>query len=489
MNETSTPLMRQYAAIKIDHPSALLFFRLGDFYELFFDDAVVAARELQITLTSRNKEKGISVPMCGVPHHASEGYISKLIRKGFKVAICEQVEDPRLAKKLVRREVTRVVTPGTAADSSLSSEENNFLGALAQVGDRVGFAALDLSTGEFRATEFQGSDAGRRIQEELSQLRPQELLYRSSAPLFENSGGSAESSSFRRPEGRAPSTGSGQAVRRSMGCAETPLDDWVFAPDHAIPLLENHFGVLSLEGFGLAGKPAAASAAGAILHYVRSTQRGTLEHVDRIGFYERQNCLVLDAVTVRNLELIEPLFAGTDAGVTLFRSTDATVTPMGKRLLRAWMLRPSIDRVEIDARLDAVEVQVKETVAREELRRALEGIFDLERLLSRVTLETANPRDVLALAASLGRIPAARTAMTRLGAERLRRLHQSVDELGDLRLRIEQTIVDEPPISLNDGGVIQSGINTELDELRDLSQNSKQYLAQIEQRERQKTGI
>ncbi len=298
MTETSTPLMRQYATIKKEHPNALLLFRLGDFYELFFEDAVVAARELQITLTSRNKEKGIAVPMCGVPYHAAEGYISKLIRKGFRVAICEQMEDPRLAKKLVRREVTRVMTPGTAADSSLSSEENNFLGALARVAERVGFAALDLSTGEFRATEFQGADAARRIQEELSQLRPKELLYASAAPLFEGLGGPGESLS---PIGRA--------ARRPTDFAETPLDDWIFAPDHAIPLLENHFGVLSLESFGLAGKPAAASAAGAILHYVRSTQRGTLEHVDRIGFYERQNCLVLDAVTVRNLELIEPLFA------------------------------------------------------------------------------------------------------------------------------------------------------------------------------------
>ena len=185
MSEPSTPLMRQYAAIKKEHPSALLFFRLGDFYELFFDDAVLAARELQITLTSRNKEKGVAIPMCGVPHHAAEGYISKLIRKGFKVAICEQVEDPRIAKKLVRREVTRVVTPGTAADSSLSSEENNFLAAVAQTGERVGFAALDLSTGEFRATEFQGEDAAKRIQEEIQQLRPKEVLYGSTAPLFE----------------------------------------------------------------------------------------------------------------------------------------------------------------------------------------------------------------------------------------------------------------------------------------------------------------
>jgi DNA mismatch repair protein MutS len=480
MTETSTPLMRQYAAIKKEHPTALLFFRLGDFYELFFEDAIVAAKELQITLTSRNKEKGISVPMCGVPYHAAEGYIAKLIRRGFKVAICDQMEDPRLAKKLVRREVTRVVTPGTAADSSLSSEENNFLGAVSQSGDRVGFAALDLSTGEFRATEFQGADAARRIQEELSQLRPKELLYASSAPLFESGAGVSLS---------AGSTAVGALPAVGRGYAETPLDDWIFSPDHAIPLLENHFGVLSLEGFGLAGKPAAATAAGAILHYVRSTQRGTLDHVDRIGFYERQNCLVLDAVTVRNLELIEPLFAGTDAGVTLFRAMDSTVTPMGKRLLRAWMLRPSIDASEIDRRLDSVGVQVKETMAREELRRALEGILDLERLLSRVTLETANPRDVLALATSLGRIPAVRATMKRLPAERLETLHKCVDELGDLREQIDNTIVEEPPISLSDGGVVRTGVNQELDELRDLSRNSKQYLAQIEQRERQRTGI
>ena len=507
MTEPSTPLMRQYAAIKKEHPSALLFFRLGDFYELFFDDAVLAAKELQITLTSRNKEKGIAIPMCGVPHHAAEGYISKLIRKGFKVAICEQVEDPRLAKKLVRREVTRIVTPGTAADSSLSSEENNFLTAIAQTGERVGFAALDLSTGEFRATEFQGADAAKRIQEEIQQLRPREVLYASSAPLFEGSRRSHEPSGDAARPGPVSSAG-------GRGYAETPLDDWIFAPDHSIPLLENHFGVLSLEGFGLSGKPAAAAAAGAILYYVRSTQRGTLSHVDRIGFYERQTCLVLDAVTVRNLELIEPLFAGTDAGVTLFRSIDATVTPMGKRLLRSWLLRPSIDIAEINARLDAVETQVKETIAREELRRALDGILDLERLLSRVTLETANPRDVLALAASLARLPAVRKALKRFGTgtasvvaadpaaqtapvvradeklpERLTTLHTSVDELADLRQRIESTIIAEPPISLSDGGVIQPGTDRELDQLRDLSRNSKQFLAQIEQRERQRTGI
>jgi len=491
MSEPSTPLMRQYTTIKKEHPNALLFFRLGDFYELFFDDAVLAARELQITLTSRNKEKGIAIPMCGVPYHAAEGYISKLIRRGFKVAVCEQVEDPRLAKKLVRREVTRVVTPGTADASSLNAEDNNFLAAIATVGDRAGFAALDLSTGEFRATEFAGESAGRRIQEELEQLRPKELLYGSSAPLFEKREGGA-TGTFARPD--SENSGMRTPVKAATGVTETPLDDWIFAPDHALPLLENHFGVLSLEGFGLAGKRAAASAAGAILYYIRSTQRGKLDHVDRIGFYERQNCLVLDAVTVRNLELIEPLFAGADAGVTLFRCMDATVTPMGKRLLRNWMLRPSLDRTEIEGRLDAVEAQVKDTVRREELRSALEGILDLERLLSRVTLETANPRDILALAASLARIPAVRTVLAGFSASplapvRLAALHVAVDELGDLHEKIDRTLVPEPPLTLSDGGVIAPGVDKGLDELRDLSRNSKQYLAQVEQRERERTGI
>jgi DNA mismatch repair protein MutS len=489
MTEPSTPLMRQYAAVKKEHPTALLFFRLGDFYELFFDDAIVAAKELQITLTSRNKEKGIAVPMCGVPYHAAENYIDKLIRRGFKVAICEQVEDPRLAKKLVRREVTRVVTPGTAADSLLGAEDNNFLAALAQVGDRVGFAALDVSTGEFRATEFSGESALRRVQEELEQLRPKELLYGSAAPLFEVKSGRA----LLGQTGGAPvstqATTTPQPRAAGATCTETPLDDWIFAPDHAIPLLENHFGVLSLEGFGLSGRAAAASAAGAILYYVRSTQRGSLDHVDRIGWYERQNCLVLDAVTVRNLELIEPLFAGADAGVTLFRSIDCSCTPMGKRLLRSWMLRPSLDLGEINARLDAVEAGVKNTVAREELRRALEGVLDLERLLSRVALETANPRDVLALGSSLGKLPAVKSAVGRLVSQRFSALQDSLDDLKDLRERIEKNIVPEPPLTFVDGGVIAPGVDLELDELRELSRNSKQVLAQIEQRERGRTGI
>ncbi len=354
MTEPSTPLMRQYAAIKKEHPQALLFFRLGDFYELFFEDAVVAARELQITLTSRNKEKGIAIPMCGVPYHAAENYISKLIRKGFKVAICDQMEDPRVAKKIVKREVTRVVTPGTAADSQLQSEENNYLACVAKQRDEVGFAALDLSTGEFRATEFRGPDAERRVREELVVLRPREVLFASSLPLFDQPSTQVNVQKTDVNLGHRPRMAS---IENAIW-AETPLDDWVFAPDYAIPLVENHFGVLSLEGFGLANRSAAATAAGAILHYVRTTQRGSLDHIDRIGYYERQNCLVLDAVTVRNLELIEPLFSGTGDSVTLFRCLDGTATPMGKRLLRSWILRPSIELSEINQRLDAVECDV-----------------------------------------------------------------------------------------------------------------------------------
>src|SRR5438270_289324 len=501
MTKPSTPLMHQYAAIKKQHPNALLFFRLGDFYELFFEDAVVAARELQITLTSRNKEKDRAIPMCGVPYHAAENYLSKLLRKGFKVAICEQMEDPRLAKKLVRREVTRVLTPGTTIDSSVGSDENNFLAALARAsspgnGGAVGLAALDLSTGEFRATEFRGPEAERRVVEELQQLRPREVLYPSGLPLFDRAPLN-QAAGTNVQVGPAVQIGSGvqvgsaglQHVGERARFTETPLEDWIFSPDYAVPLLENKLGVLSLEGFGLQGRPAAATAAGAILHYVRSTQRGTLQHVDRIGFYDRQEYLVLDAVTVRNLELVEPLFANTGTEVTLFRALDATLTPMGKRLLRAWMLRPSIDIHEIEQRLNAVEAGVKDFIAREELRRALEGVLDIERLLSRVTLETANPRDVLALCASLNRIPRIKVALARLAAARLTELNSLLDEMADLRERIEKTVVPEPPLTLADGGVIQPDVDKELDELRNLSRNSKQYIAQIEERERKRTGI
>jgi DNA mismatch repair protein MutS len=466
MSEFSTPLMRQYNAIKERHPNALLLFRLGDFYELFFEDAVVASRELQITLTSRNKEKGVPVPMCGVPYHAAEGYIAKLIRRGYRVAICDQMEDPRLAKKLVKREVTRVVTPGTAIDAQvLEPRENNYLAALVERGGAAGLAFADLSTGDFRATEFLGADSAERLQEELERMRPSELL--------------------------APARAASPAEPRAAPVApvtQTPLDDWVFSEEYGARLLREHFRVATLAGYGLEEHPLAVAAAGAILHYVRDTQRGSLAHLDGIRFYQQQDSLLLDPATLRNLELLEPAF-GESRAATLLGMLDDCVTSFGARKLKTWMLRPSLDRREIEARLDAVEELRKHTIEREELRRVLGGIQDLERLLSKVTLEAANARDLLALKQSLRPLPLVRGYLGHFQAARLQELRERLDELADVHELLEKSIHPEPPALLTEGGLIRPGYHAELDELRTLSTHSKQLLAQIEARERERSRI
>jgi DNA mismatch repair protein MutS len=475
MSEFSTPLMRQYSAIKQRHPNALLFFRLGDFYELFFEDAIVAAKELQITLTSRNKEKGQAVPMCGVPYHAAEGYIAKLIRKGFRVAICDQMEDPRFAKKLVKREVTRVVTPGTAVDAQLlEPRENNYLAAALERDGALGLAFADLSTGDFRATEFSGSEARARFQEELQRMRPRELLLPSAT----------------RPEdfAWAPPPEISNLKPAIAGVTETRLDDWVFHEEYGERQLRDHFRVATLAGYGLESHPLAVAAAGVILHYVRETQRGSLSHFDGIRFYQQHDSLVLDPTTLRNLELLEPAFGG-PRDSTLLATLDHCVTSMGARLLKGWLLRPSIDRPEIEARWEAVEEFTENTIAREELRRVLANIQDLERLLSKVRLETANARDLLALKQSLGHLPLVRQYLSRLQAPRLAELHARLDELGDVHEWLEKSIHPEPPVLLTEGNLIRPGYHAELDELRSLSQNSKQLIAQIESRERERTRI
>jgi DNA mismatch repair protein MutS len=465
MEEFSTPLMRQYSAIKQRHPNALLLFRLGDFYELFFEDAVVAAKELQITLTSRNKEKGAAIPMCGVPYHAAEGYIAKLIRRGFRVAICDQMEDPRMAKKLVKREVTRVVTPGTAIDSQvLEPRENNYLASVVLGNGAAGLALVDLSTGDFRTTEFSGGGSLSRLQDELDRMRPSELLLASgtASPLDGRVGG--------------------------RNITHTPLEDWVFGEEYGARLLRDHFRVATLAGYGLEGHPFAAAAAGAILHYVRETQRGSLTHLDGIRFYQQQDSLILDPATLRNLELVEPAF-GESRDATLIGVLDHCVTSLGARKLKAWMMRPSLDRAELNARFDAVEEIAKDTIARDELRRVLGDIHDLERLLSKITLETANARELLALKLSLRPLPVLRTYLTHFQARRLGELHERLDELADVHELLEKAIHPEPPIVLSEGGLIRAGYNAELDELRDLGQNSRRLLAQIELRERERTGI
>jgi DNA mismatch repair protein MutS len=466
MSEFSTPLMRQYSAIKQRHPNALLLFRLGDFYELFFEDAVVASKELQITLTSRNKEKGVAIPMCGVPYHAAEGYIAKLVRRGYRVAICDQMEDPRFAKKLVKREVTRVVTPGTAIDSQmLEPRENNYLAALAERDGNVGLAFVDLSTGDFRATEFSGTEVSARLQEELDRMRPSELLVASRPTSPADSGSNP----------LAPLT-------------QTPLDDWVFSEEYGARLLRDHFRVATLAGYGLEGHALAVAAAGAVLHYVRETQRGSLSHLDGIRFYQQQDSLILDPATLRNLELLEPAF-GESRAATLLGILDECVTALGARKLKAWMLRPSLDRAELEARLDVVEEFLKSTIEREELRRAMGGVQDLERLLSKVTLETAHARDLLALKHSFQVLPLLRTYLNHFQSARLKDLREGLDELGDVRELLEKAIHPEPPVLLSEGGLIRPGYHAELDELRDLSQNSKRLLALIEARERERTGI
>ncbi|MFQ5723142.1 MAG: DNA mismatch repair protein MutS [Terriglobia bacterium] len=464
----STPLMRQYQAIKKRYPNALLLFRLGDFYELFYEDAQIASRELQITLTARHRERGTPVPMCGVPYHAVATYIARLIRRGHKVAICEQTEEPTKGKKLVAREVVRVITPGTAVDAALlGPRENNYIVACLPDPERnlAGLAYADLSTGEFRTTELAGAEWLERVIEELNYLSPREVL---------------------RPQEVKLATDRRHTWRPTF--VETPLEDWIFSADNAERLLREQFGVVTLDGFGLAGKSLATGAAGAILHYLRETQRSSLAHLERPAFYQQHEALVLDTVSVYNLELLEPLF-GNDRSTTLLATLDDTVTAAGGRLLKNRLLRPSVSLPEITARLDAVEEFSRETMTREELRRVLAQSYDLERLLSRCTLETATPRDLVALRQTLERLPGVRELLQPLATARLKELRAGVDELADLRELIRRAISDEPPATLSDPGAIRPAYSAELDELRQLRSHGQQYIAEMEARERTRTGV
>ncbi|MGI4853728.1 MAG: DNA mismatch repair protein MutS [Janthinobacterium lividum] len=472
---TPSPMMRQFNAAKAAHPDALLFFRMGDFYELFYDDAVVASRELQLTLTARDRER--AVPMCGVPYHAADGYLQKLLRKGFRIAVCEQMEDPKLTKTIVRREVTRVLTPGTALDPNAGAGENTFLAAMAVAADRkaAGVALLDLSTGEFRTTEFRGATAVRDAAEEVARNRPREVLLPAGLHL---------GSSQAELDGSEPGDDLLSSVK-----TRTPVEDWAFAPDYALPLLQNHFRAHSLDGFGLSNRVAAASAAGALLHYLRATKHNDLEHLETPRFYERSTCLELDAVSVRNLELVEPLFSGESSQTTLCYALDACRTPMGKRLLRAVLLRPSINPAEIAERHDAVGEAAASLTARERLRRSLEGVLDLERLLARLALDSAGPREVVALGRTLAALPPVQTALADLHKGRWAYLQDGFDTLSEVCARIATVLVEEPPLRLGDGDAIADNVDAELDELRGLSRSGRASVAAIEERERTRTGI
>src|SRR6266850_327482 len=432
-----TPMMRQYHAVKQETADALLLFRLGDFYELFFDDAITASRELEITLTARNKDREKPVPMCGVPYHAADGYIARLLRKGYKVAICDQVELPQKGVKLVKREVTRVITPGTITDTNvLSPGENNFLLAIADDNGQLGCAFLDISTGELRASQFGGADRWNRLLLEVEHFSPREMLF--------------------------PEKLKEEIPRLDNGIAKTLLDDWLFDADHAARILQEQFGTATLDGFGLAGKSAAIGASGAMLHYVRQTQKTSLGHITGLSFSETADYLVLDAATIRNLELFEPssssippISSSASTKDSLLAVINRTRTGMGARLLRSWLVRPSIDSTEIESRFDAVGEIAGSTVLLEEVRSSFEGLFDLERLLSKITVGTAGPRELTALRASIARLPAIADVLARLKSARFIHLHQDLDVLSDVGELLNKAISNDPPFALADGGVIR----------------------------------
>ena len=472
--------MRQYLDAKQLHPDALLFFRMGDFYEMFYEDALTAARALDLTLTSRSKDgSGAAIPMCGVPFHAADGYVARLVKKGFRVAICDQVEDAKQAKGVVRREVVRVVSPGTLIDDAhLDAREPAFLMAFApgpppKPGDlrgkggsarprTYGVALLDFSTGEFQVAEYEGDVGRQAVIDEIAVLRPRELIV--STELDRD----AELTGF----GDVPVTGGAP---------------WTFDPERARETLCAQFGLRTLEGVGLERRPAATASAGALIQYLRDTQKRDLTHVREVRFRETSQSLVVDPTTFRHLEIIYATDGSRDG--SLLGTIDRTVTAMGGRLLRAWLMRPLVARERIQDRLDAVEEFAFQGVARGKLRDALKSVGDVERLVARVALGSAGPRDLVALRQSAEVIPRLRTALTDMQAPLVTSLLAELDDLVDVRGDIESTLVEEPPALAREGGCLRTGADAELDELREVSQGGRRQIAEMEEAERARTGI
>ena len=464
----ATPAMRQYFDAKRQHRDAIVFFRMGDFYEMFYEDALTAARALELTLTSRSKDaSGGAIPMCGVPHHAADTYIARLVRKGFRVAVCEQVEDPRKVKGLVRREVVRVVSPGTLTDAGyLDAREPALLVAVAPATDAhgLGAAVLDLSTGEFTTAEYPGADGAQALADELTILRPRELLLPDHVTM--------------------PSLlPAGSDVQARV----TSIDGWAFEFEAARRALVEQLKTNGLDGFGLQTHPSAVRAAGALVHYLRETQKADLAHVREIAFRAGADCLLIDPTTMRNLEVIESS-SGTRAG-SLLDEIDRTVTPMGGRMLRAWLLRPLVSIERIQDRLDAVEEFAFRATERAKVRDTFKSIHDVERLVGRAALGNAGPRDLVSLRQSLAAVPRVKLLLDDLQAPLVRSLLAELDDLTDIRQALEQTLLDEPPVFARDGGAIRDGVDPDLDELRTTSRSGKQRIAEMEDAERARTGI
>ena len=462
---SKTPVMQQYHAAKQEHQGCLLFFRLGDFFELFFEDAIIASRDLEITLTKRRDGTGDPIPMCGVPAHSADGYLAKLLQKGHRVAICDQVEEPKQARKLVKREVVRVLSPGTTSDLNLlSAGQNNYLAAVHERDGIAGLAYVDVSTGEFRTTQLQPSE----VEDMLESLGVKEVLR-----------GEADSGLGFKDRG--------ESSRPEPRYTVTDIDSWVFDFDYAERVLLDMFELHSVDGLGLADKPLAAATAGALVHYLRETQKSALAHLDHPAYVEQTDWMVLDPLTIRHLELFDPLYQ--EPQTTLLFTLDRTATSMGARLQRNWLLRPSLDLGEIEQRLEAVESLCGDTITRTELQRELKQLHDIERLVARVTLGSAGPRDVYNLGTSLGRLPKLRDFTANVAGHRAAALLRRMDALEDVYDQISATIAAEPSLAIGSGGSIAEGFDAELDELRAIQRDSRSYIANLERRERQATGI
>jgi DNA mismatch repair protein MutS len=458
--------MRQYLDAKRQYRDAIVFFRMGDFYEMFYEDALVASRALELTLTSRSKDAGgQGIPMCGVPFHAADGYVARLVKKGFRVAICEQVEDPRKAKGLVKREVVRVVSPGTLTEPSyLDAREPAFLMAIAPAGETLGVALVDVSTGEFSTSEYRGADGRQALLDEISVLRPREVVVPAESGVVDRIPGLAQ-----------------------LQVPVTNADAWTFDAETARGALLDQLKTHGLEGFGLEGRTAAVQAAGGLVAYLRDTQKADLAHVRAITYRTSADCLIIDPITLKHLEIV----TGSEGGAqgSLLQEIDRTMTSMGGRLLRAWLLRPLCSLERIRDRLDAVEELAFRSTERAKFRETLKSVHDLERLVGRAALSTAGPRELVSLRFSLAAVPRLKGILQDVAAPLLRSLCAELDELTDVRDLIERTLIDEPPALAREGGFTRDTVDPELDDLRTISRSGRQVIAEMEERERARTGI
>lgn len=465
MAEKLTPMMQQYMETKKEYSDCILFYRLGDFYEMFFEDATTAARELEITLTGKACGLEERAPMCGIPHHAVDGYLTRLVNKGYKVAICEQVEDPKTCKGIVKREVVRIVTPGTNLNTqSLEEGKNNYLMGIFYLSGNFGVSTVDVTTGDFYVTEVENT---RKLMDEITKFAPSEIVYNEE---FVMSGFDLED------------------LKNRLGVATSHLERWYFDSEMCEKSLMEHFQVKALDGLGLKDYPCGTVASGAVMQYLTETQKNALTHITGINVYSSNAYMVLDSATRRNLELVETLREKQKRGSLLW-VLDKTKTAMGARLLRNMIEQPLIDREGIEERLNAIEELNQDAITREEIREYLNPIYDLERLIGRVSYKTANPRDLIAFQSSLEMIPPIKTLLGDAKSKNLCGIFENLDTLEDICSLISAAIMEEPPIAIKEGGIIKEGYSEEVDKLRKAKTEGKTWLAEMEEREREATGI